>query len=141
MKKIVLLGLVALATAVLLPSVAGAEPGPPCADIVDGSLFYGTDGTVQVSLDLGAPACAFVTYSVTVDTNDGPVQADLVTDHPAADADTLIFEASVDETENTTVCISATTSVADGRHVFDTAPDEIDCVTVSLGGSGATSFR
>jgi hypothetical protein len=125
MKRIVLLGIVALALAIGLPSVARAAEndvnGPACADIVSGDGSYSLAGDVTVNLGLAAPSCSFVTYTVYV--LDGSC-TNLVTSTSMKGDGTsslLTLIANVNTAANPAVCIYATTSV--GPHVFDRAPD------------------
>jgi hypothetical protein len=124
-KKVLVLGLAVAALAVAAPTFAGQgggdAQGPSCADIVNGSGSYASDGTVTVLVDyasaVDASACGQVVYHVYADTAQGTVELTLV---QAADADTLVFRGTVD-TSNASVCISASTTIE--SHVIDNAPD------------------
>jgi hypothetical protein len=140
-RKIVLLGVLSLAVAMVAPSVAGADDvnGPPCADIVgqgsngESRGSYSADGTVSVVVALAAPACSKFEYAVTVITAGGPQALALVGTN--ASGDLLFFSGTVDPTLNDTVCLYATTSVGGDRHVFDRAPNGNDCVLMPKSGS------
>jgi hypothetical protein len=157
MKRIVLLGMAALALAIGLPSVAGASAndvsGPKCADVWAGDGSYDSTGTVNVFVFLGSefdqvPSCPYVTYTLHVLDASGTELASVSTSGNGVDGvelSPLLLSTTVDPS-NSAVCVYATTSV--GRHIFDRAPDPdlsylpkgcID-MTQSGPGSGFGSF-
>jgi hypothetical protein len=149
-KKIVLVGVLSLAVAMVSPSLAGADDvnGPPCADIMGqgSSGSYLADGTVTVGMALGAPACASVDYSVTVITASGSQQLPLAGAN--TNGDVLFFQGTINPDANAFVCVYGTTSVGGGRHVFDYAPNPTaaNCTiagapdSLSIAKTGSPSF-
>jgi hypothetical protein len=134
-KTVVLLAIASLVLAT--PSVAADNDvnGPACVDIVtqapSGARSFGSysaSGVVTVGVALAAPACSQFEYTVTVLTVEGEQTLELVNANTAGDL--LIFQGTVNPETNSTVCVYATTSVGDGRHVFDRAPDT-GCVTIT----------
>ncbi|SRR6266511_839660 len=135
MTRIVLVGIAALALAAGLPSVAGAfgqgdVAGPTCADVVSGDGNYLSSGAVNVSVELAAPSCSYVTYTIYVLDASGTTQLGSQSTSGNGTDGTLQLTATVDPS-NPAVCVYATTSV--GRHVFDRAPDSdlpLNCVLI-----------
>jgi hypothetical protein len=132
--------LVALAlTAVAVPAFAVAAPsetGPACADITDGVGSFSTTGEFEAQVTLGAPPCNQFDYTFFIRTSTGTIA--LAPDQVSGS--TLIFRHTI-ESDDETICVSATTSVGKGAHVFDTAPDTVECLVVPRGGDFATAFR
>lgn len=139
-RRIVLLALAALATAIAVPSLALAHEdaqGPPCSDIVGGDGFYTADGTVTVIINLDRPSCEQVSYQAFAVAADGTVH-ELTLVSSTADG-SVIFQKNVD---SSTVCVYAMTSIGGGGHVADRAPSlEGQCVLLTRGsGGGFTGF-
>ena len=128
MKKVLVL-VVAAALAIAVPAVAGASgagdaQGPSCGDITAGSGSFGFLGVDQVAvvIDLAAPVCkAPVEYTVTAQTSTGLVVLQQVGQSP--NGMTLFFQGTVDPTTNSSVCVAAATTIGNGHHVIDAAPD------------------
>jgi hypothetical protein len=140
-KRIVLLGVLSLAIAMVPQSLASVNDvnGPACSDIVlqapSGATSFGSyapDGTVLVAVSLGAPKCTFIDYTVTVITVEGSQTLSFLQTNAAGDL--LLFSGTVDPTTNSSVCVFATTSVGGGNHVFDRATDT-GCVSIPKSGS------
>jgi hypothetical protein len=147
------LGLTAFGAPTAMPAAPGDAQGPPCANIVDGDGSYtgtvGGSGTVAFTIQLQAPACAFVTYSFFVtDTAGnpiaptGPVTGDTqgcTLLPPAAGCDHFVYNIA---SSPSTVCVYATTSI--GGHIVDRAPNISDPTcpasspSISLPSSGAS---
>ena len=120
-----------LAVALWLALPAGGSAAPDdsplgCADIVAGAAAYDSSGAVAVGFRLAAPACKFVSYTVYFTT--GAVTT-VVSTPDIITPDVLLFSTIVDPA-NQSVCVHAETSVGNGRHVFDRAPDDSGCFTV-----------
>jgi hypothetical protein len=139
-KRILILGIAAVVLAVGVPALAGAAgdaKGPSCADIIDGSGSFSSTGSVTVLIDLAAPSCrqSQVTYEVFANTAEGLVSLSFV---EAADADTLVFSGTVNPTTNSSICISAKSSIA--NHTIDQAPDSSCYPLPREGSSGFGGF-
>ena len=141
MKKIVFLGVFSLAIAMAAPSFAAPNDvnGPACSDVVaqapSGATSFGSyspDGTVRVAVAIGASVCSAIEYTVTVVTAEGPQTLSFLGTNESGDL--LLFQGTVNPTTNSSVCVSATTSVGNGKHVFDLAPDA-GCTSVPMSGS------
>ena len=140
LKKIVVLAVAALALAVGIPSLALAEPGPSCADIVGGSGTYGSTGQVNLVLDLESAACSQFTYTYYVVTAEDPEgRAVSPIEQQTAEGD-LLFQTNVNPETNETICVYATTAAGGGKHVFDRALDT-GCFPIARSSSpGFTGF-
>lgn len=133
--------LVTLGFAVALPSVANADDvnGPRCADISSGGGFYDSSGLLTGRITLSSPACQAFAYTFFVRTASGTLElAPVASDATGA---TLFFQTTLDPAANPSVCVSFTSSVGGGHHVFDVAPDaEFGCREVGLGDNFAVGF-
>ena len=133
MKKLILLAAVALVTAIV-PSLAGAVgndvKGPACADIIGGDVFYPSSAGAR--LDLAAPSCAYVTYTLVVLDEEGGQELTRIEESGDGTAQILLSGQSTDN--DSTICVYVETSVGGGKHVFDRAKDT-GCITLELGGS------
>jgi hypothetical protein len=146
------LGLGLVAAPVATPAAPGDAKGPACGNITDGDGSYtGTldgAGTVDFIIQLQAPACSFVSYSLVVtDTTGNPIPAA----SPSQDAVCSVggsggcvhFTYPI-ASSPAKVCIYATTAIQ--GHIVDSAPNAsaTDCtgptssIVASLnGGVGA----
>ena len=137
-KKKILLAAVLLVTAIV-PSLAGAAPddvkGPACADAVSGRLFYTADKQARTIFEVAAPSCAFVTYSLVVFDEEGDTEPLIVFSEKGDGSGQLDIGGTVPDTDST-ICVYVETSVGNGNHVFDRAPDA-GCVELEAGGDPA----
>jgi hypothetical protein len=118
-----------VASLLALPAGGSAAPNDSplgCADIVSGAAAYDSSGAVAVGVRLAAPACKYVSYTVYVTT--GAVTT-AVSTPDIITPDVLLFSTIVDPAHQN-VCVYAETSVGNGHHVFDRAPDHSGCFTV-----------
>ncbi len=158
MKRLILiaslvLGLGLVAAPVATPAAPGDAKGPPCGNITNGDGSYtgtlGETGTVDFIIQLQAPACSFVGYSLVVtDTTGNPIPAaspsqDDVCTVEGPGGGCVHFTYSI-AASPATVCIYATTAIQ--GHIVDSAPNAsaTDCtgpkssIVASLnGGVGA----
>jgi hypothetical protein len=122
-------GLGVFAAQTALP--AGDAQGPPCSDITNGDGGYSTEGVLDFTVFLRAPACSFVTYSFFVTDTDGnaitpvtpPTQDTECTPVPA-DAGCIHYVYDLGASAPSTICISATTDIH--GHLADRAPNVSD---------------
>lgn len=126
-RKFAGLALVVVATAVGLPSLAGAAPddvqGPACADVIDGGGAYAGSDLSFVIL-VAAPSCKNVTYTVIAldsagDTTVVGTASKTGDGHP----DQVVLRAPITDDDNN-ICVYVVTTAGHGPHVFDRAPDE-----------------
>lgn len=133
-------GLLLLAMAVPASAAKPEASGPACADIVDGTASYVTEGddrNVVVNMFTAAPSCSNITYTVNVLSADGSTL--LASASTPGDGTTEFGLIATVPGEESTVCVYLTSSSPGGK-VFDRAPDT-GCVTLQLdGGSGAQRF-
>lgn len=140
------IGLAAALGATLLTGApagaAGDVNGPPCADITNGGGTW--DGaTLTFAVDLSAPACRAVTYTLYASTTDPDSTSAtfLSTTQYVANGNRVTFSLPVEDDDSTAECtdplyVYATTSTR-GR-VFDRAPDT-GYVQVADSGAGCGS--
>lgn len=141
----------AVAAAFAASSVAvGDTKGPPCANIVfgDGSYtYFEADGETPVAqpsldfrVDLAAPSCAAVTYTLYIYDSTGALVDTLtvsgVRGQPSISFD-YTFETTADA-DAAGLCLVGTTSL--GKHVADRAPDQ-GCVPLTPGSGGGVGFQ
>ena len=145
LRKIAALGLAASTLALVGTSVAGAVGGgdvngPKCADILGGAVGYGAD-TLGAALELAAPSCQGVTYSVVaLDQAGGPVIGSASITGDGSDQ-AILRTAIIDDDDS--ICVYVASTAGRGPHVFDRGPDADaanDCVTITEGG-GAPGFQ
>lgn len=136
MRKIILLAVVLLATAIV-PSLASAAPGdvkgPPCADVVSGRLFYTANKQATAIIDLAAPSCAYISYTLVV-LDEATDTQPLASFSLKGDGTTQLNISGTVTDDDSTICVYVTTSVGNGHHVFDRAPDQ-GCVELTAGGA------
>jgi hypothetical protein len=131
-KKIMLLAVVALVTAIV-PSLAGAVgsgdvKGPACADVIFGDPFYGSptdaaDRNANARINLAAPSCTFITYTLVV--LDEATGSELARIEQTGDGESslLLLSGPSGDADDDTICVYVETSVGGGKHVFDRGPD------------------
>jgi hypothetical protein len=138
LRKIIVLGIAALALAMVVPSLASADvKGPQCNDIVGGSGTYGATGQLNFTLELAEAACKQFNYTYFVQLADGTV-VELAPHAQTPDGMILAYQGQIDPAANETICVWATSSA--GNHVFDRAPDT-GCFTIARSSSpGFTGF-
>jgi hypothetical protein len=143
MKRIFVLGVLALGLALGVPSIAGAigndVNGPACADIIPGTDgFYSSTGRLEVDLALGAASCPYVTYTLYVLNGSGTqLLVDPISVSGDGSRDILPIITNLDPAI-TTICVYATTSI--GRHVFDRAQDSNCTVVTQSSSPGFSGF-
>ena len=141
MRRLLILPLLALLGVGVLPGATASTSdvnGPSCADITGARGFYGTDGSLTFRVQLADPACDFVTYTLNVYAQDGVTlltsQSKLGTQGTVdAQGAGMPFISVPVPGAPQEICVTSTTSVGGGSHVFDTAPDT-GCLPVSKGG-------
>ncbi len=155
-RLLVLAGLAAALAAVgAQPAVTGGDAhGPGCVDITNGSISYVSTGTLTADVYLAKPACARVTYTLTVY---DPGGQQLVTSMGSPSCAPEVsgggcVEFAPDLTNGGTtvappvVCVSAATT--HGSRVSDRAPDAPDAscrtpvaaASVAMNGTAAQPF-
>ena len=134
-----LLAVVAAAAAALaVPSGAVDTKGPPCANITFGDGSY-IAPTLDWRIDLKAPSCSFVTYTLEIYDLSGTTLLATETITNTEGAASLNFSHTFTSNAPTDgVCLVGTTSIA--NHVADRAPDG-ECVPVTPDGSGGVGFQ
>jgi hypothetical protein len=128
---LLVLGLGAIAAPVATPAAGSDAKGPACGNITDGDGSYtgtsGGAGTVDFSIQLQAPACSTVTYSLFVtDTNGNAIASSSSPDSTCTAAPgggCAHFSLSTSSSPGV-VCIYATTAIK--SHVVDYAPNAND---------------
>jgi hypothetical protein len=153
MHRLLVLALLALGlTIVFAPTATPAAPsdakGPPCSNITDRDSFYGSDGVLDFTVFLQAPACSFVDYSLFVtDTSGAPITVTTTADTnctPETDGGCLHYVLNLGSDALATICVYATTTIQ--GHLTDRAPNASDptcpesspSVGLVKGGSGAS---
>ena len=127
LRKIAALGLAASTLALVGTSVAGAVgngdvKGPNCADLIGGAGGY-SDAGAGVQLQLAAPSCQGVTYSlIALDEAGGAVVGSASAAGDGSEQVTLLAPITDDAADNT-ICVYVTATAGRGPHIFDRGPD------------------
>jgi hypothetical protein len=128
----------AVAAALAVPSGAVDTKGPPCADITFGDGSY-IAPSLDWRVELAAPSCAFVTYTIYIYDVSGQTLLATETISGVSGETSLNFGHTLSGTNvPAVVCLVGETSIA--RHVADRAPDG-ECVPVTPDGSGGVGFQ
>lgn len=134
LRKIAALGLAASTLALVGTSVAGAVgtgdvKGPNCADIVGGAGGYSSAGA-GIQLQLAAPSCQGVTYAL-VAYDDAGNQTVVGSASVAGDgSEQITLQATIDDSDDNTICVYVASMAGRGPHVFDRGPDA-GCISMT----------
>ncbi len=145
LRKILGITVIALAMA-LVPSFASAAlddvNGPACADVIyPTDVQYTADKRAQAIVALAAASCKHVTYTLVV-LDDTTTPTELARFSVAGDGSTQLFIDGQVQDDDNVVCAYLTTSVGNGHHVFDRAPDTGCSTDLTAGGSpGFSDFN
>jgi hypothetical protein len=130
------LGLAAIAAPLATPAAGSDAKGPACGNVTDGDGSYtstGGDGALDFTIQLQAPACSTVKYSLVVTNTSGSTTITPASSRQYTDSDptnpctpgtsgggcvhfNYLISPSVQ-----TVCIYATTAIK--GHIVDSAPN------------------
>jgi hypothetical protein len=131
MKRLLVLAALALIVSVAFVPAAtsagvGDAQGPPCSNITNGGGTYSTTGVV-FDVNLGAPACSFVTYTFYVTDTSGTLisstssydTSSCTPDNPGEGC--VHFAVTFDGSLIDEICVYATTDIH--GHLADRAPN------------------